>query len=323
MLIRTGPWERLGRCMSDVLFLEVICSLPSHPTLKLQPLTALFRPGRKILSALPPSPIPSCLDHKRTITLAKMAKISPSTNPSVESLTSYQRSRHLRKLQGAMPNATQRSRLLDLPPELRNRIYQFVLIHDGCIDVLEGTDGTGITTRQKTKARPRKAVVKEPGLLRSCSIVRNEASQMYYALNIFTCSINGRLSRWVEGLGTRKQAMLKDVRVRLQPRLDHKYGDSKLPRMLIALRSAESEARIRGFKLGENVLRISADQVAALSASEIEARMTTQEQQRYNRQEVSAAAFTRTNTSRKNVGHTCYWVQGLRVMLTATASGSK
>ena len=58
-----------------------------------------------------------------------MPKPSPSKNPFVKQLTPLERLRHNRSiLQRAQPGASQSSLLLDLSPELRNRIYELVLV---------------------------------------------------------------------------------------------------------------------------------------------------------------------------------------------------
>lgn len=63
--------------------------------------------------------------------------------------------------------------LLKLPAELRNRIYEMVL--------LDATT-THVTT---AKAKPD---WHSPGLLRTCHQIRSEASSIYYAVNIFRVS---------------------------------------------------------------------------------------------------------------------------------------
>ena len=142
-----------------------------------------------------------------------MTKLLTSANPSLKGLPPWERKQHLRRLQVATPNASQSSLFLDLPPELRNRIYELVLASQHRIDIDARPYITGRTTRSKTKARRSSAVVGEPLLLRTCQIVPNEATQMYYDLNVVKCRQRRLVYPWLEGVGATKRGMLADIRL--------------------------------------------------------------------------------------------------------------
>lgn len=68
--------------------------------------------------------------------------------------------------------AVVQSRLLGLPAELRIRIYQYTLVHDGIIVVHPSVDPL------------------EPGLLKTCRQIRCEAASIHYRLNQFEFPAN-------------------------------------------------------------------------------------------------------------------------------------
>ncbi|KAK4549861.1 hypothetical protein LTR36_005162 [Oleoguttula mirabilis] len=80
---------------------------------------------------------------------------------------------------------SERCALLSLPPELRNRIYRFVLVESDDIHVA----ATG-------------PLPVEPGFLRTCSQVRNESSAIYYKKNKFNFVVKNHNARlyvqWAE-----------------------------------------------------------------------------------------------------------------------------
>lgn len=145
--------------------------------------------------------------------MARTTKALSRKNPFLEGLNKSERSRYIRNLQRQAPHALQNSLLFDLPAELRNRIYQLVLVSDECIEVDAAMSTNRARTRSETKRTNRSGpVIREPALLQSCGIIRGEATQMYYALNRFASSCK-KLLYWMKGLGTTKQAMLRDIRV--------------------------------------------------------------------------------------------------------------
>lgn len=65
--------------------------------------------------------------------------------------------------------------LLTLPPEIRNQIYQLVLVSEENIEI---------------SAARQISIPEEPGLLRTCCQIRNEARPMYFLQNSFTFSVH-------------------------------------------------------------------------------------------------------------------------------------
>lgn len=91
------------------------------------------------------------------------------------------------------------SPLLDLPPELRNWIYEAVLLSPSPIIV----------------ARPPLFKDWKPNpLLHTCRQIRNEASQMYWALNTFTPNSVTNIHRrvqWLAMIGPQQYRMIRKI----------------------------------------------------------------------------------------------------------------
>jgi hypothetical protein len=87
--------------------------------------------------------------------------------------------------------------LLSLPPELRNRIYEMVLVQSQTVMVAP-------------------AGISEPALLSTAKQVRNEAIQIYYGQNIFHITIDNLnpypLVRWKE----RRKALKRNCRLKMK-----------------------------------------------------------------------------------------------------------
>ena len=101
-------------------------------------------------------------------------------------------------------SVVQNSRLLQLPSELRNRIYELALIQLNPIRL-----PLGQSERDKR------------ALLRTCHQIHDEAVGIYYGNNAFVadcgaCFLNADLICWLRGLGWKKRFMLKDVRLSLR-----------------------------------------------------------------------------------------------------------
>lgn len=99
---------------------------------------------------------------------------------------------------------TQHCRLLQIPSELRNRIYELVLIQHEPIRLPFGQS-----------ERDKRA------LLRTCHQIHDEAVGIYYGNNAFLADcgawfLNADLICWLRGLGWKKRFMLKDVRLSLR-----------------------------------------------------------------------------------------------------------
>ncbi|KAI6886153.1 hypothetical protein KC363_g1554 [Hortaea werneckii] len=92
----------------------------------------------------------------------------------------------------------QDSRLLDLPPELRNSIYTHVLATDEVIQI----PAAGKLTR--------------PPLLRVCQQITDDATLLYYSCNRFSISAGKRLKilrRWILSLEEKERKSLRTVTV--------------------------------------------------------------------------------------------------------------
>ncbi|KAK5132759.1 hypothetical protein LTR08_008644 [Meristemomyces frigidus] len=97
------------------------------------------------------------------------------------------------------PQSDSRSPLLSLAPELRNRIYEYIVVYDEPIDFVKihyaEDRGDGYWQGRGNddwKARVLAKVeqaTKQPALTQTCSIIRSESLPMFYALNTFNGSL--------------------------------------------------------------------------------------------------------------------------------------
>ncbi|KAK4949022.1 hypothetical protein LTR10_012395 [Elasticomyces elasticus] len=95
--------------------------------------------------------------------------------------------------------------LLDIPPELRNRIYDELL--------LGGDKAVQVSDRTRRPWHP-------PAILQTCSLTRREASAIYYSTNVFEVSIDSSnldrtLCAWLKSLGPQRCEMLQQIRLGL------------------------------------------------------------------------------------------------------------
>ena len=98
----------------------------------------------------------------------------------------------------AKREVSQNSRLLDLPPELRNTIYAYVLATDDVIQI----PASGKPTR--------------PSLLKVCQQITKDTNLLYYSCNKFNISAGKRLKifrRWILSLGEKERKCLGPVTV--------------------------------------------------------------------------------------------------------------
>ena len=127
-----------------------------------------------------------------------------SSGPSANLCTAA----HYKRLSTTKPKSKMESSpLARLPPELRNTIYEMVVLEEDPID---------IEADQTTLAFP------IPGLLRTCSQLCAEASSIFYGRNIFVVSnpefsyVNETeciLHEWLRMLGGTNRALLREVRL--------------------------------------------------------------------------------------------------------------
>ena len=93
-------------------------------------------------------------------------------------------------------SASAKCPFLDMPPELRNRIYHLALVHDGVVHV----------------GRDSESLVKEHSLLATCTRVRSEATGIYYAVNTFRTTDIMFAEDWLKQLDERKLKAIKALR---------------------------------------------------------------------------------------------------------------
>lgn len=226
-----------------------------------------------------------------------MARSSQSPNPFLKALAPTERRKHLLNLQVTNSNAPQRSLLHQLPPELRNKVYELVLVSNNFIELDVSQHIMGIMTRSRYETAHSKAVAKEPGFLQCCRLIRNEATLMYYGQNRFACQQDGRLLHWVRGLSEAKRNMLKDLRSFAR---SHWRGwsvhprDRRPPRLLLSMDILEVQLARDGLTLGVDVLRVYRNRIGpitALTRLEIKERMTEEQLRTY--EEVREATTAR------------------------------
>ncbi|KAK4956752.1 hypothetical protein LTR10_006280 [Elasticomyces elasticus] len=107
-----------------------------------------------------------------------------------------------------------RFRLLDLPPELQLRIYEFAICSDEPID---------ITIGQRTKQAcisPRA----QPALARTCRSIRVDALKFYYSRNIFEANYCQEVARydqqstavtiaWLHSIGASNRGLISSLQL--------------------------------------------------------------------------------------------------------------
>ena len=92
-------------------------------------------------------------------------------------------------------------RLLQLPPELRNKIYSFALVEDNAIMVSERSDITGDPP------------VWVPGLLATNRQVRTEATPIFYGENTFWSLTEWSVGNFLNQLGIERRPMVSAYRM--------------------------------------------------------------------------------------------------------------
>lgn len=103
-------------------------------------------------------------------------------------------------MSGLEGQVQQESRLLQLPPEIRNRIYEAVLLKYEMVDILRGT--------------------RVPPVLRTCHQIRYEASGIYYARTILVISAApafsktnfiGYICKWLKALRPMDRSAIRTI----------------------------------------------------------------------------------------------------------------
>jgi hypothetical protein len=142
----------------------------------------------------------------------------------------------------------QTSRLLRLPSELRNRIYELVLIQPDAIRLPQGRSESG-----------------KRDLLCTCRQIHDEAVGIYYGSNAFIADcgswfLNVDLICWLRGLGPKKRSMLRDVRLSL--RQQRVLGSLSGPRdMDFFITALMKKLDAMGLMLPKSAIRVEAGSV--------------------------------------------------------------
>ncbi|KAK4494755.1 hypothetical protein PRZ48_014111 [Zasmidium cellare] len=103
----------------------------------------------------------------------------------------------------------QTSRLLTLPPELRNKIYTLVLVQGAPIQISERSTKPSLAARGATAHYTR---LLEPPFLLTCRQIRHEALPIFYGENVFFTAIKDALPPWLLAIGPEKARMVRHIR---------------------------------------------------------------------------------------------------------------
>ena len=173
--------------------------------------------------------------------------------------------------------ARQRSALLNLPAELRNKIYELCLVYEDTISILWVARNTNERKQFQLKCHPH-----EPALVRTSRQLRYEGSPIYYAANSFHVRLRKSLYRWLTDIGERNRAMLNDVRGFCY---DQKIAFSNPAESMLLLKDIEKELKEVDISLPKDTFRkatIVEGKEALLNQTELAARMTEQDWSRYS-----------------------------------------
>ncbi|KAK5121527.1 hypothetical protein LTR85_005360 [Meristemomyces frigidus] len=107
-----------------------------------------------------------------------------------------------------LAQSTATDHLLRLCAELRNAIYHLVLVNNSPVilsqlkrhenDLLYQHEAYNLAT--------------QPGLLRTCHQIRNEATAIFYGGNIFQSNRRGPVVAWLSTIGAEKRSMVRQIR---------------------------------------------------------------------------------------------------------------
>ena len=105
--------------------------------------------------------------------------------------------------------------ILTLPPELRNRIYELVLIENTRIDTYTWNQRP---TKEHLRGNSRVDFLEyrsEPALVQTCTTIREEGLPVFYGSNIFESILNKQTvwQYWLSNLRPEKSKMIRHLRV--------------------------------------------------------------------------------------------------------------
>ena len=151
-------------------------------------------------------------------------------------------------------SSSQDSKLLQLPAELRNRIYEMVLLHPFRDFLMPGSRAGNYTV-----------------LLRTCRQIFHEAAEIYYSGNTFH-TFPDTLVRALRTIGVRNRALLRGLRI-LHPglRADDPRGSLRY------LSSRYEDLAKEGLSLPLAVLRVLPEHGKWCNLSELEALVAEKE----------------------------------------------
>ncbi|KAK5732094.1 hypothetical protein LTR17_010802 [Elasticomyces elasticus] len=127
-----------------------------------------------------------------------------------------------------------RCRLLELPQELQDVIYELVAIHQSPIKVCQPfcrhyANGHCSSATQDWRKRV------QPALLQTCSSIRSNVLPIYYKQNIYEiCCCGGDVrggETWLNGIGASNRAMLQ--RVTAHESIYYRLAELRGPRRLV------------------------------------------------------------------------------------------
>lgn len=113
-------------------------------------------------------------------------------------------------------------RLLDLPPELRNHIYEYLLLGGeneapirvtDCVPVEHWLPPTILQAGSEDLWKP-------PAILQTCQQIRGEATPVYYTTNTFDVVVDSRnlertICRWLSALGPHTRDKIRTIHLGL------------------------------------------------------------------------------------------------------------
>lgn len=150
----------------------------------------------------------------------------------------------------AVTTVFQDSPLLNLPAELRNRIYELTLVKGEPVKILQILLPQQSSVRRSHTARTmmqmkaeNKDLAREPALLHTCQQVRNEATAIYYGGNTFYVRDKATLLNWSHAIGETKWAMLRRVQGFFEA--CNKGATMSYASLLISLKDLEYEAALK------------------------------------------------------------------------------
>lgn len=110
---------------------------------------------------------------------------------------------------------------MDLPAEIRNRIYEIALLRDE----RDMDYRTYVFSQRSTLYKSLKTAFKQPALTRVSKAVRHESLPIFYGRNTFTVNLvsirRNMIMGWLESIGATNRTMLKNCRTWCRE-LDHR-----------------------------------------------------------------------------------------------------